>query len=341
MALRYDECMVSGSIPKFILQVVEYLGGSREEFLRYLEITPFELESIEKTIPLNKLSTFFEHADNVMHCPDIGLYAGRLAYTNILRLQLHMSTICNDFREYLNIMPSVLQLFGDVGEIVVTKEGGGIRMEWVPMFPDKLGERYFSDFFLGLASKMVDSLCVKPMPIVCAGFSYKQPSNLSLIHDFFGLTTIYAQTSCYLDFQKEVLDYPLIQVEGMAEDYPGYAVTKLFEKKLINDAFLVRLRQIIVQQLPKGRVNVDSISVVMGTSRRSLQRHLADRDICFTQVLADIRSQLSVRYLTERQLSIADVAFLLGYVDQGAFTKAFKGWHGKTPKIYRKEEVFI
>lgn len=337
MTLRYDECMVSGSIPKFILQAVEDLGGSGEEFLIELDITLLELESIEKSIPLNKLSAFFERAERITDCPDIGLYTARLAYTNILKLQLHMSTLCENFREYLNLMPSVLQLFGDVGEVVVSKDDAGIRMAWVPMFPGKQESRYLADFFLGLASKMVDSLCVRPIPVMSAGFSYKQPSDLNLTHLFFGLTTLYSQGSCYLNFAREVLDYSLIPVDNIPEGYLGYSVTKLFEKKMLDDTFLIQLRRVIVKKLPKGSVSVNSVSTEMGTSRRSFQRHLADRGICFTQVLAEIRSQLSVQYLTERQLSIADVAFLLGYVDQGAFTKAFKGWHGKTPKTYRKE----
>lgn len=335
MTMLYSESMVYSSIPKYILQAISHHGIDQTVFLDDVKLDPHELESIEKSIPLDALSRIFKHAIQVTQNPDIGFYAARIAYTNILRLQMHMSTMCRSFRDYLNLMPSVFQIFGEIGEVVVSKDRGeGIRLTWNPLFPDKMKDSYYADFFLGLASLMVGSLCIRPITAVPAALCCPSAAGATIRHSIFGSNLVFTKESSYLHFDSEVLDYQLIKLEY--ENTPDYSVSRLFESEAINDPFLAQLRHVIVCQLPKGKVNVDVIAADLGTSRRSLQRRLSDRNKKFSNVLSDIRSQLALRYLDDLQLSISDVAFLLGYIDQGAFTKAFKVWYGKTPRTFRQ-----
>lgn len=336
MDKQFADCLVYGYIPKFIFQAAYNHGVNRDELLNSLKMKPHELGSIEKSISLAFLNDIFERASELTKCPDIGLYAARIAYTNILKLQLHMSTICIDFREYLNLMPSVLKIFGDIGKFIISRDSTIIRMEWIPQFPEKMQSRYYSDFFLGLACLMVNSLCIRPISPNHSKLPYQQPEDSALIRDFFGKSIDYSNECCCLVFSSDVLDYKLVKLEYEQENRLDKTVSRLFEEKVVGDQFLVNLRRVVVRKLPNGQLNIDSIVSDLGTSRRSLQRHLAERNTNFTKILTDIRSQLSIRYLSDEQLSISDVAFLLEYVDQGAFTKVFKCWHGKTPRAYRQ-----
>jgi AraC-like DNA-binding protein len=40
--------------------------------------------------------------------------------------------------------------------------------------------------------------------------------------------------------------------------------------------------------------------------------------------------------LTDSQLSIAQVAWLLGFSEAAAFHRAFQRWHGMTPRAFRE-----
>ena len=68
-------------------------------------------------------------------------------------------------------------------------------------------------------------------------------------------------------------------------------------------------------------------------SRRSACRFadfvLVDRD--------PLRSDLSRRYLADDNLSISQIAWLLGYREVGAFSHAFKRHTGKTPRQARTQ----
>lgn len=337
MNTLYSDSMVYSLLPKCIIQALSHHGINQNTFLADIGLEPHELGSVEKSIPLDKLSFIFERAIQVTQNPDISFYAARIAYTNILRLQLHMSTMCTSFREYLNLMPSTLKIFGDIGEVVVLREGEeNIKLVWKPLFPDIMKEYYYADFFLSLSSLMVGSLCSRPISVVSAALSSPSIAESPIRRSIFGSNLILTKEASHLKFDSEVLDYQLVKLEYEHEVTTDYFVTRLFESELINDPFLAQLRKVVVRQLPLGKVNIDVIAADLGTSRRSLQRRLSDRNKNFSHVLTDIRSQLSLRYLGDLQLSISDVAFLLGYVDQGAFTKAFKIWYGKTPRAYRQ-----
>jgi AraC-like DNA-binding protein len=42
-------------------------------------------------------------------------------------------------------------------------------------------------------------------------------------------------------------------------------------------------------------------------------------------------------YLKDPNLSLTEIAFLLGYSEQSAFTRAFRGWQGESPGSYRSK----
>lgn len=99
-------------------------------------------------------------------------------------------------------------------------------------------------------------------------------------------------------------------------------------------------RQVIVQianTLSEGIPTLADIASGMGMSARTLQRRLADQGHTFQSLVDEARRQLAEKFLTDTRYSIAQVAFLTGFSEQSAFTRAFKRWAGKTPGSYRDE----
>lgn len=70
-------------------------------------------------------------------------------------------------------------------------------------------------------------------------------------------------------------------------------------------------------------------------SERSLQRRLAAEGTSFDSLLDELRRELSLRYLSDQRISIAEIAYLLGYSEPSAFHRAFKRWTGATPRQLR------
>jgi len=98
---------------------------------------------------------------------------------------------------------------------------------------------------------------------------------------------------------------------------------------------VAEVRRALWSALPGGRPNLWRTATDMGISARTLQRRLGVEDSSFSKVLDDLRSDLSDELLADRHLSVAQVAFLLGYSESSAFQRAYRRWRGVSPRRYR------
>ena len=84
--------------------------------------------------------------------------------------------------------------------------------------------------------------------------------------------------------------------------------------------------------------NIDSIAKKLAVSRRGLQTRLKAEETSFRCCLETVRKQLALEFLDRDDISICEVAFLLGYSEQSAFNHAFKRWTGKAPQASRRRQ---
>ena len=75
---------------------------------------------------------------------------------------------------------------------------------------------------------------------------------------------------------------------------------------------------------------------VDGTSRRTLQRHLAECGYTFSILLRRARLAVATGKLNDPSVKLIEIAFELGYTDPSHFSKAFRRWTGSSPREYRR-----
>jgi AraC-like DNA-binding protein len=95
------------------------------------------------------------------------------------------------------------------------------------------------------------------------------------------------------------------------------------------------VRAAITDALPDGQPSKSQIARRLAMSERTLHRQLADHGETFQAIATRARRDAAESLLTTTGHSIADVAFLTGFSDQTAFTRAFKRWSGTTPAAFR------
>lgn len=95
-----------------------------------------------------------------------------------------------------------------------------------------------------------------------------------------------------------------------------------------------RVQQAVLETLPDGAPSKHAIARKLGMSARNLQRHLADEGTTFKDLLNDARASLARTYVAERRLSVTEIAFVLGFADTSAFSRAFKRWTGMSPSAW-------
>jgi AraC-like DNA-binding protein len=101
------------------------------------------------------------------------------------------------------------------------------------------------------------------------------------------------------------------------------------------DEMVTPIRAAIAQLMKEGGLKLSRAAKALGVSPRTLQRQLKQRGLSFAELVEDTRRALALEYLKDRDNTLTEIAFLLGYSEVSAFNRAFKRWTGKTPMTYR------
>ncbi len=71
-------------------------------------------------------------------------------------------------------------------------------------------------------------------------------------------------------------------------------------------------------------------------SRQTLFRRLKAEGTSFEKLLDALRHRLALGYLRGDKVSVNETAYLVGFSDPAAFSRAFRRWTGSSPREMRR-----
>jgi AraC-like DNA-binding protein len=72
-------------------------------------------------------------------------------------------------------------------------------------------------------------------------------------------------------------------------------------------------------------------------SEEALSGGLKAGGTSYQQLLGDTRRELSEEYIVRADLSVNEIAYMLGFSDCSNFARSFRRWTGKSPSDFREE----
>lgn len=88
--------------------------------------------------------------------------------------------------------------------------------------------------------------------------------------------------------------------------------------------------------LSTGQCSIERCARKLDLPVRTLQAQLAEAGLKFSDIHERLRLEAARTYLRRGELSLDEVAEILGYSEQSSFGRAFKRWTGQTPRQYRQ-----
>ena len=92
---------------------------------------------------------------------------------------------------------------------------------------------------------------------------------------------------------------------------------------------------IVAMRLLEGKCDIEGAAQAAGLGVRALQRRLATTGHTYKDVLEYARRVRALKLLLETRVSVAEIAFSLGYEEHANFSRAFQRWMGCSPSAYR------
>jgi len=339
---EYSKYSILSRALKVILDVADACGISRDRICADLNLNYAQLSIPDGTVSVSEYYALVEYIRQNSNSANLGLYVGRVNYLESMHLSLYMASAGRTLRDWLNMMPSVASLFGDIGSVKVRRKGDQFSLCWHPNEKPNPQRCLITDSMIAASVLQMGSFCIVPVKPVRIDLSYPQPADTSVMKSMLGGELYFNQPISRIHYQSKALDYPLVHVttniyEGVSEEFAVF----FSDQSSHADPFLLALHAAILRQLPRGQCCIESVAKDLCLSRRTLQRRLEDRRTNFQKLLQGIKSTMSKKYLDDEGLSIIEIAFLLGYSDHSTFSAAFKNWYSVTPSEYRRQAISL
>jgi len=205
--------------------------------------------------------------------------------------------------------------------------------------PASLGSLLVSDYTTLVAKHLLGQLALDPPPILGARSRRARvpEAERERFEAFLGAPLELDAEHASLVLDASFLGAPTAVADPELEAYfrgvlERVPITPSRQPPLIED-----VRAAIRARLVDGTPTLSQVARPLAIGARTLQRRLASHDTTFAAELDATRRELADAHLADPSLSLAEVAWLLGYSEQASFYRAFRRWHDTTPDAWRRE----
>lgn len=227
------------------------------------------------------------------------------------------------------------QLFYGVALAEIALRGDQAEIRWPreQTLLGQLGDAVAISALITFLRRQVDNA---PAPTRIT-FVNPEPPDAAAYEAFFGCPVQFNDSHTRVQFPLAYMAIPMPHGDPGLQALLKRQADALLAALPDSDAFDRALQQHLLKLLSDGKATLPEMARALNVSVRTLQRRLDARNLSWQQVLDRTRAALARQYLADAALSLGDIALLLGFSEQSAFTRAFGRWTGQTPARWRRQ----
>jgi AraC-like DNA-binding protein len=169
-------------------------------------------------------------------------------------------------------------------------------------------------------------------------FTLARYSDVPEFERFFGCPVEFSAPADQFTLSNETLAIPLITEDHhLLEILRPICEEAAEERKTVRGTVRSLVENEVQKMLHHGKANRQRVAKALGLSERRLSEGLAQENISFDHVVDRLRHSLALQYVKERHISLAQIAWLLGYEGPTSFNSAFARWTGRSASEVRNE----
>jgi len=336
MELSSSKYEVDVILLRILLQAARLSGIEESKVVKYLGINNTCLDLPGSRIPLEHLENAVNYLYQFIKREDLSPLVAKILVVEGLIFQLHVSGVCETSLDYARLAPGIKKVYGDIGELNIVKTGEMLVFSWVPIESESAAGALFGDVFICSSVNFERIFCLDSLMDIEIHLGHSKPKDTKLINSICGENITFDQPETRMYYPDASLNSPRIKSSLVLETSLLKTMDQFIDRENSPDTFLQSVQMAVAQSLPTGRCCIDTVAESLHMSGRTLQRALDKRNTTFQKELQSTRSKLSKKYLKDNQITITQLAFLVGYMDQSSFSTGFKSWFGMTPSEYRK-----
>lgn len=327
---------VTGSYLQPLLDTAAERGVPASVLCAAAGLPPATLASIPEELPVSSYIALLEAGARQANDPHFGLHVGEKVSPAAYSAYGMVLLASSNFGHAMQLTQRFESLAHDLGRSVLAVEGAVAHYEWLSHYPQAnrhlvesvyAGIRVFGSW---LAGRQLMPLAIR--------FMHADPGHGNAEYlRVLGIAPQFGAPRHSATFDSQLLAMPIPNADTSLYPVLLQHAERLLEQRSVQaEPLVAKVRAALLPRLRSGEAKLAPVAAELGLSARTLQRKLAEAGSSFQGELDALRFSLAQDYLRQRDLGLVDIAFLLGFQEQSAFTHAFREWSGINPGAWRE-----
>jgi AraC-like DNA-binding protein len=328
----------TGTITRLVIERLRAAGQPLDPLLQRAGLNLEDIDSSGLTVKATAQIKLLQLASELLNDDLLGFHLARdfnLREAGLLYYVLSSSSSFADaiksVQRYTRIVHEGIEIRSRVDRALI------IALNYLNV--DRGSDRHQIEFWLVAMVRMCRQLTdtrIAPLELRVRHFRETTPPEFRA---FLGCDMVFGTDADEIVLPEHVNSLPIIGADRhLHQLLIRYADDALAERTLPGSDLRPRVERAIAPLLPHGNARASTVARELGLSRHALARSLAASGVTFSDVLDQYRASLAEAYITHHDLSISQIAWLLGYREVNAFTHAFERWFGIAPEQMRTKD---
>lgn len=326
------------------LGFLERQGHPVADVCRSASIDAALLTQPNTRVAASVMERLWEVAERLTGDPDIGLHSAETYNPGALSIVGYVILSCRNAGEALDRLARYAPLLNEglhVDLSAVRDSRVTCRFSAVAKFDSFLhrSPRQMMETLAGGTVVTLRRLATNPIDPVAVTFRHAAPASTAEHLRIFGPAVRFGQPDDSVVYEATALASPLLSADpALLEVFEGEAHRALHGLTAL-EGVRGRVAACLARRLKGAVPPLAEVASELAMSERSIQRSLGEEQTSYRRLVDDVRKALAIEHLSRPGASASDVAFLLGFSEPSAFTRAFRRWTGSPPTSFRAQGV--
>ena len=319
-----------------VVEHIERRGGDIDSIFGNAGMCPSMAGSPTLQVKLSRFCRLFEEAAHRTGDSNFGLWFGNQFRPHDLGLWGYLAvsspTLGAALRNIVETFPRHQQnsLFR-----LAPHDGGRLALEYQIRAPDIVERRQDAELSLGMFLNMFRECLGRRWTPDAVYFEHPRPPDADEHEAAFGAPVGFSQSTNALVFRPDVLERSMPRRDPKMMAMMHACLEALGPSAKGGEPLIDQVRMAIRTRLPEGWPPLECIGEDLRLSAACIQRELARLGLTYKELVQTMRRELAFAYLRQRHLPLSEIAFLLGYSELSAFSRAVRRWTGTSPRAVR------
>jgi AraC-like DNA-binding protein len=302
-------------------------------------VSESDIDNRQRRIAAMAQGKLLEYAAETLKDSEFGLHLAQKANPREAGLLFYVASAAEDIGDALALAARYCRIVNEAVRLKLIRSPEGMTIEiklvGVP--------RHFAwqniEFIIANTIKGLREMAGRDFRPTQVAFTLAREPVPGDFERFFGCPVEFSGSADRFGLSNETLAIPLLsRDQHLLETLRPICEEAAKERNTPYGTLRSSVENEVQKLLPHGKANRQKVAKALGLTERMLSQKLGEENTSYNDVVDRLRRSLALEYIKEASISVAQIAWLLGYEGPTSFNHAFARWTGRSASDARSDD---